>query len=83
VPLLLGSLARREGCRIATGGSDNFCKRAEAAGLPAHVMQTIGPLLESLKTLNRQMVRPTPSWRRSSKKMKSSGGFARCRESGR
>lgn len=26
---LIGSLARREGCRIATGSSDNFVKRAE------------------------------------------------------
>jgi len=52
---LIGSLARREGCRIATGGSNNFCARVEAAGLPAHVMQVITPLLESLKMLNRQI----------------------------
>ena len=52
---LVGSLARREGCRIATGGSDNFGARVEAAGLPAHVMAVIAPLLESLKTLNRQI----------------------------
>ena len=31
---LIGALARREGCRIATGGSDNFVKCAEAADLP-------------------------------------------------
>jgi transposase len=52
---LIGSLARREGCRIATGGSNNFGARVEAAGLPAHVMQVIVPLLESLKMLNRQI----------------------------
>src|SRR5919205_1750013 len=52
---LIGSLARREGCRIATGGSDNFVKRAEAAGLPEHVMAAIAPLFESLKMLNRQI----------------------------
>ena len=52
---LIGSLARREGCRIATGGSDNFGARVEAAGLPTHVMQVIAPLLESLKMLNRQI----------------------------
>jgi len=52
---LVGSLARREGCRIATGGSDNFTARVEAAGLPAHVMAAIAPLFESLKMLNRQI----------------------------
>ncbi|HEX8721786.1 MAG TPA: IS110 family transposase [Pyrinomonadaceae bacterium] len=52
---LIGSLARREGCRIATGGSNNFGARVEAANLPAHVMQVIAPLLESLKMLNRQI----------------------------
>jgi transposase len=52
---LIGSLARREGCRIATGGSNNFAARVEAAGLPAHVMAAIAPLLESLKMLNRQI----------------------------
>ena len=31
---LFGSLARQEGCRIATGGSNNFCARVEAAGWP-------------------------------------------------
>jgi len=52
---LIGALARREGCRIAAGGSDNFGARVEAAGLPGHVMAVIAPLLESLKTLNRQI----------------------------
>jgi transposase len=52
---LIGSLARREGCRIATGGSDNFVKRAEAANLPEHVLAVITPLFESLKMLNRQI----------------------------
>jgi len=52
---LIGSLARREGCRIATGGSNNFIARVEAANLPAHVMAAIAPLIESLKVLNRQI----------------------------
>jgi transposase len=52
---LVGALARREGCRISTGGSDNFGVRVEAACLPAHVMRVIAPLLESLKMLNRQI----------------------------
>jgi transposase len=52
---LIGSLARREGCRIATGGSNNFIARVEAANLPAHVMAAIKPLFESLKLLNRQI----------------------------
>jgi len=51
----IGSLARREGCRIATGGSNNFGARVEAAGLPEHVMAVIAPLLESLRMLNRQI----------------------------
>lgn len=52
---LIGSLARREGCRIATGGSDNFVKRAEAANLPEHVLAAVAPLFESLRMLNRQI----------------------------
>jgi transposase len=42
---LIGSLARREGCRIATGGSNNFAARVEAANLPAHVMAGHRPAL--------------------------------------
>ena len=52
---LIGALARRGGCRIATGGPDNFVRRAEAAGLPAHVPAAVAPLRESLKTLGRQV----------------------------
>ena len=52
---LIGSLARREGCRIATGGSNNFIARVEAAHLPAHVMTAIAALCESLRMLNRQI----------------------------
>jgi transposase len=52
---LIGSLARREGCRIATGGSGNFIARVEAANLSAHVMEVIAPLFESLRMLNRQI----------------------------
>jgi transposase len=52
---LMGSPARREGCRIATGGSNNFAARVEAADLPAHVTAAIAPLIESLRMLNRQI----------------------------
>jgi transposase len=52
---LISSLARWESCRIATGGSDNFVKRVEAATLPAHVMDAITPLFENLRMLNRQI----------------------------
>jgi transposase len=52
---LVGALARREGCRISTGGSENFAARVEAAGLPAHVMAAVTPLVESLRMLNRQV----------------------------
>ena len=52
---LVGALARREGCRIATGGSTNFVARVEAANLPAHVTAAIAPLFESLRMLNRQI----------------------------
>jgi transposase len=52
---LIGALARREGCRIASGGSNNFIARVEAAHLPAHVMTAISPLFESLRMLNRQI----------------------------
>jgi len=52
---LIGALARREGCRIATGGSVNFIARAEAANLPAHVKAAVAPIFESLRMLNRQI----------------------------
>jgi transposase len=52
---LSGSLARREGCRIATGGSTNFIARVEVANLPAHLMTAIAPLFESLRMLNHQI----------------------------
>jgi transposase len=52
---LIGALARREGCRIASGGSNNFIVRVEAANLPTHVMTAIAPLFESLRLLNRQI----------------------------
>jgi transposase len=52
---LVGAPARREGCRIATGGSNNFVARVEAASLPAHVMAAIASLSESLRVLNRQI----------------------------
>lgn len=52
---LIGALARREGCRIASGGSNNFIARVEAANLPTHVMTAIAPLFESLRLLNRQI----------------------------
>lgn len=52
---LIGALARREGCRISTGCSNNFSARVETADLPTHVMAAIAPLLESLKMLNRQI----------------------------
>jgi transposase len=52
---LVGALARREGCRIATGGSNNFIARVEAANLPEHVTAAIAPLFESLRLLNRQI----------------------------
>jgi transposase len=52
---LIASLARREGCRIATGGSNNFIARVEAANLPAHLIAAIAPLFESLRMLNRQI----------------------------
>lgn len=58
---LIGSLTRREGCRIATGGSNNFIARVEAANLPEHVMAAIAPLFESLKMLNRQAFQPPKS----------------------
>jgi transposase len=52
---LIGALTRREGCRIATGGSNNFIARVEATNLPTHVMTVIAPLFESLRLLNRQI----------------------------
>ncbi|HEY9405720.1 MAG TPA: hypothetical protein VIQ24_23925 [Pyrinomonadaceae bacterium] len=52
---LIGALAGREGCRIASGGSNNFIARGEAANLPTHRMTAIGPLFESLRLLNRQI----------------------------
>jgi transposase len=52
---LIGALARREGCRIKAGPSPSFARRVEEAGLPAHTLAQIEPLLVMLKTLNEQV----------------------------
>jgi transposase len=52
---LIGALARREGCRIAAGSSPSFARRVEEAGLPAHTLAQIEPLLVMLKALNEQI----------------------------
>lgn len=46
---LIGASARREGCRIEAGPSPSFSFRMEAAGLPAHTLIQIEPLLVMLK----------------------------------
>lgn len=53
--VLIGALARREGCRIKAGPSPSFARRVEAAGLPAHAMAQIEPLLVMLKALGEQI----------------------------
>ena len=52
--MLIGALARREGCRIKAGPSPSFARRVEAAGPPAHTMAQIEPLLAMLKALGEQ-----------------------------
>jgi transposase len=52
---LIGALARREGCRIKAGPSPSFARRVEQAGLPAHTLIQIEPLLILLKALNEQI----------------------------
>lgn len=52
---LIGALARREGCRIPTGVSRSFAARVEEAGLPAHVLAQVEPLLIMLESLNEQI----------------------------
>jgi transposase len=52
---LIGALARREGCRIKSGVSRSFATRVEEAGLPAHVLAQIEPLLIMLGSLNEQI----------------------------
>lgn len=52
---LIGALARREGCRIEAGPSPSFARRVEAAGLPAHTLAQIEPLLGMLAALNEQI----------------------------
>jgi transposase len=51
----IGALARREGCRIKAGPSPSFARRVELAGLPAHTLAQIEPLLVMLKALNEQI----------------------------
>ena len=80
---LVGALARREGCRIASGGSNNFIARVEADGLPEHVMRPSPRSSRACGCSTGRSPRLTPNWRRSSKRMKSSGDSARHRESGR
>lgn len=52
---LIGALSRREGCRIKAGPSPSFARRVEEAGLPAHTLAQIEPLLVMLKALNEQI----------------------------
>jgi len=52
---LIGALARREGCRIEAGPSPSFARRVEQAGLPAHTLAQIEPLLAMLGVLNEQI----------------------------
>lgn len=42
---LIGALARREGCRIKADPSPSFARRVEQAGLPAHTLEQVEPLL--------------------------------------
>jgi transposase len=51
----IGALARLEGCRIKAGPSPSFARRVEVAGLPAHTLAQIEPLLVMLKALNEQI----------------------------
>jgi transposase len=52
---LIGALARREGCRIEAGPSPSFARRVAEAGLPAHTLAQIEPLLAMLGVLNEQI----------------------------
>ena len=52
---LIGALARREGCGIKAGPSPSFARRVEQAGLPAHTLRQIEPLLVMLGVLNEQI----------------------------
>jgi len=52
---LIGALARREGCRIPAGPSPSFARRVAEAGLPAHTLAQIEPLLGMLVVLNEQI----------------------------
>jgi transposase len=52
---LTGALARREGCRIEAGPSPSFARRVAEAGLPAHTLAQIEPLLAMLGVLNEQV----------------------------
>jgi transposase len=52
---LIGALARREGCRIKAGPSPSFARRVAEAGLPAHTLVQIEPLLVMLGVLNEQI----------------------------
>ena len=52
---LTGALARREGCRIEAGPSPSFARRVEQAGLPAHTLAQVEPLLGMLAALNEQI----------------------------
>jgi transposase len=52
---LIGARARREGCRIKSGGSRSFAARIEQAALPQHILLQIEPLRIMLKLRNEQI----------------------------
>jgi transposase len=53
--VLIRSLLRREGIRVASGASEAFTKRVEALELPVHLTTEVAPLMAFLTPLNVQI----------------------------
>ena len=53
--VLIRSLLRRKGIRVASGGAEVFARRVRDLGLPVHLAAEVAPLLALLTPLNEQI----------------------------
>lgn len=52
---LMGALVRQEGLRVASGSSGHFLERLGRVALPGELKETLAPLVEVVRLLNKQV----------------------------
>ena len=53
--VLMGTLVRQQGLRVATGQAENFVTRLKEVELPASLTATLAPLIEVVEFLNKKV----------------------------